>query len=286
MESFKVCPIQQSFNNIGPNFLCDALTPVWCVWYFPIVRSCPDLSPPRHGVLNCSERTTPYRLECLVRCEQGYRLQGRARLTCLANSQWSGPQPRCVGKIAALCVCVCVYIGINWLQIDGKTEKLQSSDLPLCSENRFMKRLQAVQAKAIIAALFDPMDHPQIKPVFFQTTVFPSENICNAPPIQLPQKLCALLLLKQRLSFQVLYILLQNLKCGTTDNCSSFSSSDNVEHRFNTSYSVKQNKWTLEGMLKEKVQLRSNSSISVSTERKTSNKTACEQCHLTLRLPQ
>uniref|UniRef100_A0A8C1JXS3 Sushi, von Willebrand factor type A, EGF and pentraxin domain-containing protein 1 n=1 Tax=Cyprinus carpio TaxID=7962 RepID=A0A8C1JXS3_CYPCA len=60
------------------------------------VRSCPDLSPPRHGVLNCSERTAPYRLECLVRCEQGYRLQGRARLTCLANSQWSGPQPRCV----------------------------------------------------------------------------------------------------------------------------------------------------------------------------------------------
>uniref|UniRef100_A0A671PAW8 Sushi, von Willebrand factor type A, EGF and pentraxin domain-containing protein 1 n=1 Tax=Sinocyclocheilus anshuiensis TaxID=1608454 RepID=A0A671PAW8_9TELE len=60
------------------------------------VRSCPDLSPPRHGLLNCSERTAPYRLECLVRCEQGYRLQGRARFTCLANSQWSGPQPRCV----------------------------------------------------------------------------------------------------------------------------------------------------------------------------------------------
>ncbi|XP_051756633.1 sushi, von Willebrand factor type A, EGF and pentraxin domain-containing protein 1 isoform X4 [Ctenopharyngodon idella] len=60
------------------------------------VRSCPDLSPPHHGVLNCSERTAPYRLECSVRCEQGYRLQGRARLTCLANSQWSGPQPRCV----------------------------------------------------------------------------------------------------------------------------------------------------------------------------------------------
>ncbi|XP_067257602.1 sushi, von Willebrand factor type A, EGF and pentraxin domain-containing protein 1 isoform X5 [Chanodichthys erythropterus] len=60
------------------------------------VRSCPDLSPPHHGVLNCSERTAPYRLECSVRCEQGYRLQGRGRLTCLANSQWSGPQPRCV----------------------------------------------------------------------------------------------------------------------------------------------------------------------------------------------
>ncbi|XP_051576791.1 sushi, von Willebrand factor type A, EGF and pentraxin domain-containing protein 1 isoform X5 [Myxocyprinus asiaticus] len=60
------------------------------------VRSCPDLSPPHHGELNCSERSAPYRLECSVRCEKGYRLQGRARLTCLANSQWSGPQPRCV----------------------------------------------------------------------------------------------------------------------------------------------------------------------------------------------
>ncbi len=159
MESFKGCPIQQCFNNIGPNLLCDALTPVWCVWYFPIVRTCPDLSPPRHGVLNCSEGTAPYRLECLVRCKQGYKLQGRARLTCLANSQWSGPQPRCVGKIAALCVCMCLYkdkLAANWWK---NWKNLHSSDLPLCSENRFLKGLQAVQAKAIIKALFDLMDH-------------------------------------------------------------------------------------------------------------------------------
>ncbi|TRY57481.1 hypothetical protein DNTS_014228 [Danionella cerebrum] len=59
-------------------------------------RSCPDLPAPRHGMLNCSERTAPFRLECTVHCERGYRLQGRARLTCLASSQWSGPQPQCV----------------------------------------------------------------------------------------------------------------------------------------------------------------------------------------------
>ncbi|XP_056610750.1 sushi, von Willebrand factor type A, EGF and pentraxin domain-containing protein 1 isoform X1 [Triplophysa dalaica] len=59
-------------------------------------RSCPALTPPHHGQLICSERDTPYRLECSVRCEPGYRLQGRSKLTCLPNSQWSGPQPRCV----------------------------------------------------------------------------------------------------------------------------------------------------------------------------------------------
>ncbi|XP_017574246.1 sushi, von Willebrand factor type A, EGF and pentraxin domain-containing protein 1 isoform X1 [Pygocentrus nattereri] len=60
------------------------------------VRSCPVLSPPQHGALNCSEGGSPYSLECTVRCQQGYRLEGRAKLTCLSNSQWSGPPPRCV----------------------------------------------------------------------------------------------------------------------------------------------------------------------------------------------
>ncbi|XP_056124585.1 sushi, von Willebrand factor type A, EGF and pentraxin domain-containing protein 1 isoform X2 [Rhinichthys klamathensis goyatoka] len=79
-DGIRLCQPDGSWSGVQPN--CR-------------VRSCPDLSPPHHGVLNCSERTAPYRLECWVRCEQGYRLQGRARLTCLANSQWSGPQPRC-----------------------------------------------------------------------------------------------------------------------------------------------------------------------------------------------
>lgn len=34
MESFKVYPTQRSFNDIGLDFLCDAVTPIWCVWYF------------------------------------------------------------------------------------------------------------------------------------------------------------------------------------------------------------------------------------------------------------
>ncbi|XP_039996882.1 sushi, von Willebrand factor type A, EGF and pentraxin domain-containing protein 1 isoform X2 [Xiphias gladius] len=61
-----------------------------------IVRSCPPLSRPQHGFLRCSDGGASYRAECQVGCERGYRLEGDFRLTCQANSQWSGPQPRCV----------------------------------------------------------------------------------------------------------------------------------------------------------------------------------------------
>ncbi|XP_030635356.1 LOW QUALITY PROTEIN: sushi, von Willebrand factor type A, EGF and pentraxin domain-containing protein 1 [Chanos chanos] len=60
------------------------------------VRSCPTLPTMRHGWLNCSKNGSPNRQECEVHCEKGYRLEGRARLTCQANSQWSRPLPRCV----------------------------------------------------------------------------------------------------------------------------------------------------------------------------------------------
>ncbi|KAG7461968.1 hypothetical protein MATL_G00196770 [Megalops atlanticus] len=60
------------------------------------VRTCPALPPLQHGRINCTEGGAPYRTRCEVRCEEGYRLEGSARLSCQANSQWSGPQPRCV----------------------------------------------------------------------------------------------------------------------------------------------------------------------------------------------
>ncbi|GLD72713.1 sushi, von Willebrand factor type A, EGF and pentraxin domain-containing protein 1 [Lates japonicus] len=58
------------------------------------VRSCPPLTRPQHGFLRCSDGGASYRAECQVGCERGYRLEGDFRLTCQANSQWSGPQPR------------------------------------------------------------------------------------------------------------------------------------------------------------------------------------------------
>ncbi|XP_008281602.1 sushi, von Willebrand factor type A, EGF and pentraxin domain-containing protein 1 [Stegastes partitus] len=60
------------------------------------VRSCPPLSRPQHGFLRCGDGGASYRAECQVGCDRGYRLEGDSRLTCQANSQWSGPQPRCV----------------------------------------------------------------------------------------------------------------------------------------------------------------------------------------------
>ncbi|KAK1890334.1 Sushi von Willebrand factor type A EGF and pentraxin domain containing protein 1, partial [Dissostichus eleginoides] len=60
------------------------------------VRSCPALTRPQHGSLRCTDGGSSRRAECQQGCERGYRLEGEARLTCQANSQWSGPQPRCV----------------------------------------------------------------------------------------------------------------------------------------------------------------------------------------------
>ncbi|XP_029026032.1 sushi, von Willebrand factor type A, EGF and pentraxin domain-containing protein 1 isoform X4 [Betta splendens] len=60
------------------------------------VRSCPPLSQPQHGLLKCNDGGASFRAECQVSCERGYKLEGDSRLSCQANSQWSGPQPRCV----------------------------------------------------------------------------------------------------------------------------------------------------------------------------------------------
>ncbi|XP_064877915.1 sushi, von Willebrand factor type A, EGF and pentraxin domain-containing protein 1-like isoform X3 [Oncorhynchus nerka] len=60
------------------------------------VRSCPTLSPPQHGHMNCSKGVASYRAACEMRCAKGYKLEGDARLSCQADSQWSGIQPRCV----------------------------------------------------------------------------------------------------------------------------------------------------------------------------------------------
>ncbi|KAK9524849.1 hypothetical protein VZT92_017214 [Zoarces viviparus] len=60
------------------------------------VRSCSPLARPQHGFLRCSDGVASHRAECQAGCERGYRLEGDSRLTCQADSQWSGSQPRCV----------------------------------------------------------------------------------------------------------------------------------------------------------------------------------------------
>ena len=65
---------------------------------FYTVRTCPRLRQPRHGRLSCSTGEMSYKTTCLVTCDEGYRLEGSAKLTCQGNAQWDGVEPRCVGK--------------------------------------------------------------------------------------------------------------------------------------------------------------------------------------------
>uniref|UniRef100_A0A4W3I336 Sushi, von Willebrand factor type A, EGF and pentraxin domain containing 1 n=1 Tax=Callorhinchus milii TaxID=7868 RepID=A0A4W3I336_CALMI len=60
------------------------------------VRTCPRLRKPEHGFVNCSTNSPSYKTVCHVTCNKGYRLEGRAKLTCLINAQWDGKAPRCV----------------------------------------------------------------------------------------------------------------------------------------------------------------------------------------------
>nr|KAF6332190.1 sushi, von Willebrand factor type A, EGF and pentraxin domain containing 1 [Pipistrellus kuhlii] len=60
------------------------------------VRTCPRLRQPRHGHLSCSTGEMSYRTTCLVTCNEGYRLEGSAKLTCQGNAQWDSLEPRCM----------------------------------------------------------------------------------------------------------------------------------------------------------------------------------------------
>ncbi|KAM9717511.1 LOW QUALITY PROTEIN: sushi, von Willebrand factor type A, EGF and pentraxin domain-containing protein 1 [Menidia menidia] len=58
--------------------------------------SCPLLARPLNGFLRCSDGGASFRTRCQVGCDRGFRLEGDATLTCLADSQWSGAPPTCL----------------------------------------------------------------------------------------------------------------------------------------------------------------------------------------------
>ncbi|XP_004677499.1 PREDICTED: sushi, von Willebrand factor type A, EGF and pentraxin domain-containing protein 1 [Condylura cristata] len=62
------------------------------------VKTCPRLRQPRHGRLSCSTGEMSYKTTCLVTCDEGYRLEGSAKLTCQGNGQWDGLEARCVER--------------------------------------------------------------------------------------------------------------------------------------------------------------------------------------------
>ncbi|KAG8130469.1 hypothetical protein E2320_017145, partial [Naja naja] len=60
------------------------------------VRTCPKLSTPQNGHINCSLSEISYKTVCLFTCNEGYELEGHTKLTCQGNSQWDGKEPKCV----------------------------------------------------------------------------------------------------------------------------------------------------------------------------------------------
>ncbi|GFR11206.1 sushi, von Willebrand factor type A, EGF and pentraxin domain-containing protein 1 [Trichonephila clavata] len=60
-----------------------------------IMKTCPALSPPRHGSMACSTPDNVFETECQFTCDHGYTLVGSKKRTCLAISLWDGLQALC-----------------------------------------------------------------------------------------------------------------------------------------------------------------------------------------------
>lgn len=63
--------------------------------------ACPTLVSPEHGYLlpsSCSNGMEPPSRHCIVACDAGYQLEGRAVLTCLPLLIWNRPMPSCVKR--------------------------------------------------------------------------------------------------------------------------------------------------------------------------------------------
>lgn len=68
---------------------------------FFVALPCPSLIPPEHGYFipaGCSAGTSPLYHHCIVACDKGYRIQGRAVLTCMSSQEWNREVPRCVKR--------------------------------------------------------------------------------------------------------------------------------------------------------------------------------------------
>lgn len=75
------------------------------------VRTCPKLSTPQNGHINCSLSEISYKTVCLFTCNEGYELEGHTKLTCQGNSQWDGKEPKCVGMFQMLqCISLVPFI--------------------------------------------------------------------------------------------------------------------------------------------------------------------------------
>ena len=63
-----------------------------------ILVSCPSLSNPSNGTINCllgNDRVLSYEDTCNFTCDTGYELTGSNTRTCQSNGSWSGSIAMC-----------------------------------------------------------------------------------------------------------------------------------------------------------------------------------------------
>ncbi|KAK6179269.1 hypothetical protein SNE40_011671 [Patella caerulea] len=60
-----------------------------------IMKSCPPLPTPKHGHMICSRDDFNYATECRFTCDNGFKLVGSRKRTCLAIAVWTGITTRC-----------------------------------------------------------------------------------------------------------------------------------------------------------------------------------------------
>ncbi|XP_076997754.1 sushi, von Willebrand factor type A, EGF and pentraxin domain-containing protein 1 isoform X2 [Tamandua tetradactyla] len=94
------CGVQchPGFDLVGSSIFLCLPTGLWSASEsYCRVRTCHRLRQPKHGRISCSTGEMSYKTTCLVTCDEGYRLEGTAKLTCQGN-WWDGPVPRCVER--------------------------------------------------------------------------------------------------------------------------------------------------------------------------------------------
>ena len=59
---------------------------------------------------------TTFAGQATFECNDGFRLVGNSERTCLANGQWTGNVPTCLGKLLTLSLTLLIFTDITHLQ--------------------------------------------------------------------------------------------------------------------------------------------------------------------------
>ena len=62
---------------------------------FYLLVTCPPLSDPSNGMINCSLGDDTYGDTCSFTCDTGYELTGSDTRTCQSDGSWSGSVAMC-----------------------------------------------------------------------------------------------------------------------------------------------------------------------------------------------